>query len=219
MRRHARATDCRVLGVVWQVPIAHGIENQPCAPHVGWLVALFAAHSLGGHELHGVTTLDVVPSCAFPEYLAGAEVGQHSSGYRCWEAGRRRGILAAEFVHMQEDIRRLQVPVQNAPAVEVPEAPADVQEKKPNKFLREHRRIGRIVGNATNEPLGPDEAFQRPRVAIFHQDEQERNVGAHLRMAADLEPRMLVVDDVHMPQSFQRLHLAHHLPQSLCVVT
>mmetsp|Transcript_15711 Transcript_15711/g.44865 ORF Transcript_15711/g.44865 Transcript_15711/m.44865 type:complete len:310 (+) Transcript_15711:157-1086(+) len=212
VRDHHLADMLRVVAVVRQVAGAHRVQDEPGAPHVGRLLALLPHEALRGQELHRVPSRRLAAAGRLPQDLARAEVGQHGPGQRLLRP--RPGLL----VHMQHDVRGLEVAVEDAAAMQVSQAAANVQEEMPDGLLTKPRGIDGVVCCATHEASGPDHGLQRAGVAVLHEDEEEGHIRTDLRVPTDLQPRVLVVDDVHVPKSLQRFHFPHHLPQPLGVV-
>mmetsp|Transcript_85852 Transcript_85852/g.246383 ORF Transcript_85852/g.246383 Transcript_85852/m.246383 type:complete len:332 (-) Transcript_85852:1514-2509(-) len=144
-----------VLGVVGQVAVTHRIQRQARTPHVGRFVALLAPQTLGSHKLDGVLAMDVAALTALAQDLARSQVRQQRPRCRCLPT-IPRGFLASNLVDVQQDIRGLEVSVQDAAAVQMPQAAADVQEQCPNQLFGHHRRFGGVVAGSPLEAGGPN---------------------------------------------------------------
>mmetsp|Transcript_46069 Transcript_46069/g.118322 ORF Transcript_46069/g.118322 Transcript_46069/m.118322 type:complete len:275 (-) Transcript_46069:965-1789(-) len=144
-----------VLGVVGQVAVTHRIQRQARTPHVGRFVALLSPQTLGGHKLDGVLAMDVAALTTLTQDLARSQVRQQRPRCRCLPT-IPRGLLASNLVDVQQDIRGLEVSVQDAAAVQMPQAAADVQEQCPNQLFGHHRRFGGVVAGSALEAGGPN---------------------------------------------------------------
>mmetsp|Transcript_36294 Transcript_36294/g.96471 ORF Transcript_36294/g.96471 Transcript_36294/m.96471 type:complete len:520 (-) Transcript_36294:628-2187(-) len=182
---------------------AHGVQDHAQRPHV----ALLRVFTLAVLKELGRCVLDRASVSATGR--AGGHLSKRHGRSEVAQQGTRS--VPTTVMPLQQDVRRFQIPVEDALVVQVLQAHQDVQQQVPH--------LGDRQGWLRPQAILPDELLQRTTVAVLHEDEEEGHQRTEGRPARELEPGVLVLHHVGVMETLKGFHLAYHVAQPRLVVS